>query len=96
MFEDPRNSATSSSFGELYQKKECILIANRINENSEEPFQKNGKKKKRERKEKKTIRDQGTLLKLCFRTLWSGGTAGNLDAGCLIPFLHHYHCTNNL
>ena len=53
MFEDPRNSATSSSFGELYQKKECILIANRINENSEEPFQKNGKKKKKRKKRKK-------------------------------------------
>jgi len=41
MFKDPRSSATSSSFGELYQKKDCILIANRINDNSEEPFQKN-------------------------------------------------------
>ena len=38
MFEDPRSSAAASSFGELYQKKECILIANRINENSEVPF----------------------------------------------------------
>ena len=63
MFEDPRGSATASSFGELYQKKECILIANRINENSEEPFPVNGKIKK------KKIREQGILLKLCFRTL---------------------------
>ena len=47
MFEDPRGSATASSFGELYQKKECILIANRINENSEEPFPVNGKIKKK-------------------------------------------------
>ena len=63
MFEDPRSSATSSSFGELYQKKECILIANRINENSEEPFQKNGKKKKeKEKKKKKQLGNRGHCL----------------------------------
>ena len=57
MFKDPRSSATSSSFGELYQKKDCILIANRINDSSEEPFQKNDLKKK-----KKLLGNRGHCL----------------------------------
>lgn len=46
IFGDPRIPATATRFGELYQKKERIWIANRTNENSEEPGLENGSTKR--------------------------------------------------